>query len=168
MTNGNTEPVNFSTTLYKDGRIEFHYGSGNHNLLASTCGNFALPLAGLGYGHETSAQTVAHANQMEQENAFPILYFPPFGATSNPDGTLDRPAPGDHVAGTFSVKGTRIDPDGFVYRTDLLIDGVAVNHSPHDHFIRRVHVLCESRIPGPHTGRPYHAGSGHEQPRRPN
>src|SRR5262249_42113747 len=55
---GTIEPVNFSTTLFKDGRIEFLYGSGNHSLLSTGCGT--SPVVGIANGHETFVQLSSH------------------------------------------------------------------------------------------------------------
>jgi hypothetical protein len=126
---GTLEPVNFSVTLYKDGRVEQHYGTGNHNLVANSCGIFTPPLWGLANGHETFTQSITPANALNLDSMPTYLWLPPFGGTSNPAGAVESPASGDHVHGIFNVTGIRYDSDSFVTRTDLLIDGALASRS---------------------------------------
>ncbi|MBI4469430.1 MAG: M36 family metallopeptidase [Acidobacteria bacterium] len=56
-TSSQSKPVNFSATLYRDGRIQFRYGNGNRDLTA-TLGDTGSPTVGLSRGTEVYGQFV--------------------------------------------------------------------------------------------------------------
>ena len=116
------DPVNFSATLFIDGRIEFHYGTGNTNLAASVpvgCG--AGPTVGLSNGHDVYSQTIVSRSLT---NAATFHFDPPFNATSTPVGILESPAPDQSFQGILQVKGVAYDSDASIPRLDVFIDGV--------------------------------------------
>jgi hypothetical protein len=125
---GASEALNFATTLYKDGKIAFQYGSGNHNLATFGCGS--TPLIGIANGHETAYQLALYSGQAELSNTRSLTIYPHFGATSAPQGAIEKPAAGARVTNLFTVSGVRYDEALPVSRVDLLIDGESASHSP--------------------------------------
>jgi hypothetical protein len=120
------EPVNFAVTLFRDGRIQFHYGPGNKNLGVNPanlgCPNTG-PTVGFANGHETFAQTVAtHTGRGSLENAHTVVIDAPFNQSSNPVGILETPD-GQVFQDTVTFTGIAHDAMSPVVRVDFLIDG---------------------------------------------
>src|SRR6185436_8953985 len=116
------DPVNFSATLFIDGRIEFHYGTGNTNLSSSVpvgCG--AGPTVGLSNGHDVYSQTVVLRSFT---NAASLHLDPPFNASSSPVGILESPAPDQRFQDILQVTGVAYDSEVFIPRLDVYIDDV--------------------------------------------
>lgn len=123
--------VNFSATLFSDGRIEYRYGSGNRDLVSGSqffgCPASA-PTVGISNGHRTFTQLVAtHDSQGNLSNAFTVDlqsgFVPHGGAFVN----LESPADGDTAQGLLIGKGTVYDsePDNLIRRVDVIVDGLA-------------------------------------------
>ena len=143
-------PVNFATTLFRDGRIQFHYGGGNQNLVNgfpfSGC-SVSAPTVGISPGTETYSQTVlTHFAQPSLENAPTVQWTPPFGHSSIPEAVLESPASGQTVQGVLNVRGVAFDNEVPVSRIDVLIDGVWRART----FVNTVRAdFCEQRrVPG--------------------
>jgi hypothetical protein len=118
------EPVNFAVTLTSEGVITFRYGSGNQNLHTatqqlSTCG--AQPVVGISSGHDVYAQTIS---LQSYNNGGSITFGPPFGYSTIPEVTLERPAPGETVRGVMRISGITFDRGTFITRRDVFIDDV--------------------------------------------
>lgn len=116
------DPVNFSATLFSDGRIEFHYGDGNTNLAAAVpfgCG--AGPTVGISNGHDVYNQSYVF---LSLTNASTLHLDPPFNASSAPAGALESPAPDQHFEDILQVTGSAYDPVAAISRLDVFIDGV--------------------------------------------
>jgi hypothetical protein len=119
-------PVNFSATLFADGRIEFRYGAGNKNLAAgrtfSTCQTASV--TGISPGRDNFTHlSLGHLGFSDLENAATVTYMPPDGAVSAPEGRIDEPAAGATVRGLLQLSGLVWDRSTFVLRGDVLIDG---------------------------------------------
>ncbi len=126
------EPVNFSATLYDDGRIYFQYGEGNRSLLnspvtaASRGCSASGPTVGISNGHETYVHVVSsHDGRPDLEKAASVTFEPPLGAATAPVVTIEAPAPEAHQQGLLTVRGIAYDEEWDVTRLDVLIDGVA-------------------------------------------
>ncbi len=122
------EPVNFSATLFEDGRILLQYGAGNKNLTGGVpiagCSQ-STPTVGISNGHELFAQSVTtHTNQGTLENARNVLLEPPFGFSSIPQGRLDSPDADAVVNDILTVRGVAWDQESRIVQMDILIDGV--------------------------------------------
>ena len=128
-TSGTSEPLNFAATLFRNGRIEFHYGAGNRNLAALTGSGPVTPLIGLAMGHEIWAHLAGRSFSLNLDSASTVVLDPPFDPQSNPRASIESPAPGQHVRNSLVVSGIRYDPALPVARMDLLIDGVPVSRS---------------------------------------
>ncbi|MFN0168413.1 MAG: M36 family metallopeptidase [Bryobacteraceae bacterium] len=125
---GPGEPVNFAVTLYRDGRIQFHYGAGNRNLANSLpfggCG-ISSPVVGISPGTETFTQVApTHTGRGTLENAPTLTFYPPFNHSSAPAGVLETPAEGEAVQGVLTGRGVVYDSQALIARVDVLIDGV--------------------------------------------
>ncbi len=76
-------PCNFSITLFEDGRIQFHYGSGNTGL---------TPTIGLSAGNGTNYLFASYNNAASLTNANSLEFTRPAtlpaGVTLSPDGVL--------------------------------------------------------------------------------
>jgi hypothetical protein len=123
------EPVNFAVTLFRDGRFQFHYGSGNKNLTNSQpilgCG-ISSPTVGIGNGNETFVQTVfTHNGRGTLENAPTIVFDPPFNHSSIPVGVLEMEN-GAVFQDIVTIRGIAHDAQSPVTRVDVLIDGKRV------------------------------------------
>jgi hypothetical protein len=121
------EPINFATTLWRDGRIQFHYGPGNKNLTngfpLTGCG-VSTPTVGISPGTETFSQTsIFHLGRGSLENAPSVMFVPPFNHSSIPVGILETPSGGQVVKGILSGRGVSYDTQTFVTRIDVMIDG---------------------------------------------
>ena len=123
--------VNFSATVYSDGRTEYRYGSGNRDLVSGSqflgCPASAATV-GLSNGHRTFVELVpTHDSQGNLSNAFTVDFQPGFVPHGGPFLNLESPADGDTVQGLLTGKGTVYDsePDNFIRRVDVIIDGVA-------------------------------------------
>ncbi|MGH9663945.1 MAG: hypothetical protein ACRD9L_05950, partial [Bryobacteraceae bacterium] len=123
--------VNFSATLFSNGRIQFQYGSGNRDLVGGSqffgCPASA-PTVGISNGHRTFAELVStHDSQGNLSNAFTVDLQPGFLPHGGAFVNLESPADGDAVQGLLTGKGTVYDsePDNFVRRVDVIVDGVA-------------------------------------------
>jgi extracellular elastinolytic metalloproteinase len=128
----NPEPVNFSATLFEDGRIEFAYGAGNRAVVNNDATARSLgcamagPTVGISRGRDSYALTLStHHERVNLEGALPIRFEPPFANFSIPEAFLETPAEGATVRGTLSVRGVAIDRQQLLTRGDLLIDGVS-------------------------------------------
>ena len=115
---GNPKPVNFSVTLYADGRIRFHYGSGNTGL---------TPTIGVSSGNGTvytlstynNAATLTNANSHE----FTVPpEFPP-GMTLDPSGLISGTPT---MFGTFGPTFKVVDAEN---RSDLLLLPLVIHES---------------------------------------
>jgi hypothetical protein len=144
------QPVNFATTLFQDGRIQFHYGSGNQNLtngLAFSGCPTSTPTVGISPGTETYSQTVfTLQGQADLEEAPGVIFIPAFEHRSNPEAVLESPVDGDTAQGLLRLRGIAYDREAFVTRLDVLIDGVwrartVVNTS-------RTDFCAQERVPG--------------------
>jgi hypothetical protein len=117
-------PVNFAATLFSDGRIEFHYGSGNQNLAAaltsSGCG--PGPTVGISNGHEFYTSTLISTGF---DSASTVHFDPPFGYGSLPVIKLESPTADQHFQGILQVTGVAYDPQVPISRIDVFIDGMA-------------------------------------------
>jgi hypothetical protein len=168
------EPVNFAVTLTSDGVVTFYYGAGNENLHSaaqtlSTCG--PQPAVGLSNGHDVYARNIALRTYT---NAQPLVFIPPFNATTTPQVILERPAAGETVRGVMRVTGIAYESAAaaqtlsFVSRRDILIDGVsravaaqvsrpdycaanAVPGCPFVGFQSELNLAALNLAPGPHT-----------------
>ncbi len=119
------QPVNFAATLFTDGRIQFSYGSGNHELGSaltfSGCG--PGPTVGISNGHEVFTQTVVASSY---ENLSVLHFDSPFGDGIAPAAKLESPSNNQHFQDILQVTGVAYDPFAFVSRIDVFVDGVAV------------------------------------------
>jgi hypothetical protein len=123
--------VNFSATLFSDGRIQYQYGSGNRDLVGGSqffgCPASA-PTIGISNGHRTFAQLVpTHDSQGNLSNAFTVNLQPGFLPHGGAFVNLESPADGGTVKGLLTGKGTVYDSeaDNIVRRVDVIVDGVA-------------------------------------------
>ncbi|HET8550532.1 MAG TPA: hypothetical protein VFL57_21120, partial [Bryobacteraceae bacterium] len=125
------EPVNFAATLFRDGRIEFSYGSGNRNLSFSTNASNAFgcsaesPLVGIASGRGTAAAAIDYIGRSNLENAQRVFFEPSTGATSAPSIRIEAPNAADTYEGILQTRITVYDANhpvfGGVY---VLIDGL--------------------------------------------
>ena len=150
------EPVNFSATLYRDGRIQFNYGSGNHNLSSGSqlfgC-PVGTPTIGISNGHEDFVQLAfTHDSKGALENAPTVIFDPPYNFSSLPEGKLESPDPGAEFTGVLSGRGVLFDAntEGGIRRVDLLIDGVATDSSDSGILlgVSRPDFCGQQRVPG--------------------
>ncbi len=123
------EPLNFAMTLFEDGRIQFHYGTGNKNLAIgqanSSCGAVSTPTVGISRGTDAFALYVpTHSGMASLENAPSIVLDPPFGNGTLPGGHLESPAEGATVGEAITFSGYVFDDFSPVSRIDLYVDGV--------------------------------------------
>jgi len=121
------EPVNFSATLWDDGRIEFQYGTGNRNLSVvpdfSGCGA-STPTVGISNGHETLAQTsILHQGFPNLEHASSITFHPQYNFSSLPQGLLQSPQDGETYAGLITGRAVIWDGGDPMSRVEVYIDG---------------------------------------------
>jgi hypothetical protein len=121
------EPVNFSATLYRDGRIQFSYGSGNRNLANGLrfAGCFiSTPTVGISPGTETYTQILGtHTGLPNLENAPMVTLDPPFHHPSIPQARLESPVPDERFQSIIRGRGVTWDEQGTVTRIDVMIDG---------------------------------------------
>lgn len=124
-------PVNFSATLFDDGRIQFQYGEGNKNLIKdSYYGSIygctaSAPTVGISNGHETYVGTSGyHDGNPDLEKAPSLMLEPPFGFSSFPVVKVESPASDEHYQGLLIVKGIAYDETSRIARLDVLVDGV--------------------------------------------
>lgn len=125
------EPVNFSVILFKDGNIEFRYGSGNRGLISGSQ-LFGCPVSGatvgISSGRESLAQIVtSHDSQSSLEEGITVLFQSPYSPIGGPQMVLESPANGDSAGSLITGKGVVFDsePGVFIRRVDVLVDGVA-------------------------------------------
>ena len=125
---GSPEPVNFGVTLYRDGRIEFQYGTGNRTVTfpsptASVC--TAAPSIGISSGSGTAVSLVTeYIGRANVENANSITFEPPFGASSTPQIRIEVPNATDTYAGIVTGRILIWDNETFVPEVYVLIDGI--------------------------------------------
>ncbi|HYZ85315.1 MAG TPA: M36 family metallopeptidase, partial [Bryobacteraceae bacterium] len=126
------DPVNFSLTLFEDGRIEMQYGSGNKNIVANDATARALgcsmtgPTVGIANGRDTYyLLSSLHNQRVNLENAPTLFIEPPFNNYSFPVAELESPAEGGTVRGVLNVKGFAYDPEQYLSDVYLLVDGVS-------------------------------------------
>jgi hypothetical protein len=144
------EAVNFSATLFSDGRIWYQYGKGNRNLSAAggvlaSAGCPTSPFVGISNGHETYAVSYNTSGVANMEGAPAIQIFPPFEPGSAPEVTVESPAPGAKVQSPLVVRGLAPDSE-VISRIDLLIDGVAVGRTLRS--VRRDDICSAGSLPG--------------------
>ena len=123
------EPVNFGVTLYRNGRIEFNYGSGNRTVTfpsptSSVCSS--SPSIGISNGSGFASSLVnEYIGRANLENAPSIAFDPPYGASSVPAIRIQVPNATDTYAGILtgqlliSDEGT-IVPDVYILIDDVL------------------------------------------------
>lgn len=120
------QPVNFSATLYADGRIQFRYGSGNKNMTTGInflCGNPA-PAVGLSSGHENYTQTIGGYHGISDlENARTVTIYPATGSATPPSVELEQPTAGAQTGDVLQARGLIWDRANGLTRADVLIDG---------------------------------------------
>lgn len=121
------EPVNFAVTLHANGRIQFHYGGGNQNIVSSTpfvgC-EAGTPLVGISRG--TGSNVVYHSIGYERVNfkdAPTLEFIPGMHNATVPDARLDSPLPEATVSGSLVVRGIAYDTDVPVTAVHVLVDG---------------------------------------------
>ncbi len=127
------EPVNFSTTLFEDGRIRISYGEGNRNLnndfrVVSAFGcQTSTPVVALSNGHETQLiSSTIHNGRTSLQSAPSLTWLPPFGNSTLPNVVIESPTAGGKAPGILNLRGVAWDDSGFPPRLDLLIDGTAI------------------------------------------
>ncbi len=170
------DPMNFAAILYKDGRIEFRYGSGNRNLATGGLGFRGCPslaaTVGISNGHETFVDlSIVHNGNGTLENASSFVWEPPYQNLGGADGVLESPADGQVVEGVIPVQGVAYESEGSLTqpRVDIFIDGraiAAVNPTgnradfcrannlprcPNIGFRRMIDPAAFRIAPGPHT-----------------
>lgn len=153
---GMPEPVNFSATLYEDGRIEYRYGSGNNNLIstvASLTGCAATgPVVGISKGNGSYMQLATlHNGNAKLQDMLTLTWSPPFNNSSVPVMRLESPEDGGVYRGVLRGRGIAHDPDAFVTNVYVLVDGIyrvrAATGQP------RPDVCGSERLPGcPNVG----------------
>ena len=122
-------PVNFSATLYQDGRVTMQYGDGNRDLadslvFAPSCSPMA-PTVGISNGHESyTLVSLFHDSHPNLENAPGLTFLPPFNNSSVPVVQIETPAAGDHVQDLLNLRGIAYDEGGGIARLDVIVDGV--------------------------------------------
>jgi hypothetical protein len=122
------EPVNFAVTLYRDGRIEFNYGSGNRNLtfpspLSSVCA--ASPSIGISNGNGSTTSIVTeYIGRTSLENAPSVLFEPPSGASSAPQIRITTPNSDEDYEGILTGQIVVWDDNHFVPDVYVLVDGI--------------------------------------------
>ena len=122
------EPVNFATTLYRDGRIRFQYGeTGNVNVVNSqpflNC-EPGLPVVGISRGNGSAGRfPVAHFGRANFRNAPSVEFRPPFGHSSLPEVVMETPTAGAVAPGLLEVRGIASDSQSTVAAVNILIDG---------------------------------------------
>lgn len=130
------EPVNFTTTLFDDGRIQTSYGEGNRNLnndfrfvYAFGC-QTSTPVVALSSGHETQLiGSATHNGRTSMAGVPSLTWLPPFGNSTLPAVVIESPSAGGKAAGILNLRGVAWDDSGFSPRLDLLVDGTAVGRA---------------------------------------
>lgn len=120
------EPLNFAVTLFADGRIRFHYGSGNQNIVNSSpffgC-TATQPVIGISRGTGTPAILPSvHYERVNLRDAFQAEFHPPFGHASEPVVRIE--SPGADPDSKLTVRGIAYDVDAPITALNLLVDGV--------------------------------------------
>jgi hypothetical protein len=119
-------PINMAATLFRDGRIQFQYGSGNPTVdmpgTGSACGPTPI---GISNGHDTYA---AYFVSNTFTNLETLRFDPPFNDSSLPSAAITAPLSGDHVQDILKVAGTASDSAAAVSFVDVYIDGVLRSH----------------------------------------
>ena len=122
------EPVNFAVTLYRNGRIEFNYGSGNRTITfpsptSSVCA--ASPSIGISNGTGSASSLVnEYIGRANLENASSIAFDPPYGASSLPRLRIQVPNATEIYSGILTGQFLIWDEGTFVPDVYILIDDI--------------------------------------------
>lgn len=121
------EPVNFAATLYRDGRVEFNYGSGNRNLSfpSSTASSCSAASIGLSNGNGTAVSLMPeYIGRSSLENVPSVMFEPPEGMSSVPEIRIEVPTAADRYQGFLLGQAVISDSGHPVTDVYVLVDDI--------------------------------------------